>query len=1121
MLPFVRCLFYIDNRSQWFFSGSLFSPNRSQELRRLDGDATFPVAFSLYSQEGKMISFRIVHSGIISVWGWWMLSLFALAQTPAPQLLTPGTSSEREIAGGQVHSYQVQLAAGQYLQLRYEKCGADVQVELTPPDGQKAMVFDLTSGERGSEEIGYLANSGGMYQLIVRPRWQDAPPGKYELRCEAIRAATEQDRALVEAFSLSSEMANLAGQGKYDEALVIAARRVALCQQWLPAAHPQLAAALNDQAVYANQKGDRKRAEELYQQALALLEQAPVTDPLKLANLLTNLALLYDQKAEHKQAEPLYQRALTLLEQAHGATSLYLANTLGNFAQHYKAQSDYVRAEPLYKRELAIRERYGAAANLHGALNNFAGLYAAKGDYVQAKQLYQRVLTMLEQQLGAAHPELALPLNNLAQAYRNSGEDEQAEPLLKRSLELREKAFGPVHPHVANSLNNLGSLYKDKGDYAQAEPLLKRALTILEKLYGPDHPNVSFPLNNLAQLYYLRGKLPQAEESLRRVLTIRERAFGPQHPQLANLFRGFARLYQAKGDLAQATLFQQRTSDITEYNLTRNLVIGSERQKLAYLEMFAEQSNEMLALHLHTAPAERQAAQLAFSVLLRHKGRTLEAMSDTIAPLRRRASEQDKALFDQLSAARSQLAGLLLSGPGRGGPAAYQAQISQLKQQLEQHETELSTRSDAFRAQVQPITLEAVQAAIPAQTALVEFTLWSPVDNQGRPQDRAHYAAYVLTRDGALRWADLGAAAPLEVAIANLRAALRDPQRTDTRKLARAVDERLMRPLRNLLGDASHVLLAPDGQLNLLPFAALVDERGRYLVERFQFTYLTSGRDLLRLPSNSPSETTAAVVVADPAFGERVNEAAATTRDIKPVYGAQPAGALPLLAQVYFRPLPGTAGEAKALQAILPNATVLTGQQATEAALRQLHRPRLLHIATHGFFLNDGFVQRQNATAPAGAPQRSAASEIQPSASPLLRSGLALAGANPRRSGEDDGVLTALEASALDLWGTQLVVLSACDTGVGEVRNGEGVYGLRRALVLAGAESQLMSLWPIADLSTRDLMQDYYQRLLNGAGRGAALRQVQLQMLKRKPRQHPYYWASFIQSGAWSGLTSK
>ena len=139
----------------------------------------------------------------------------------------------------------------------------------------------------------------------------------------------------------------------------------------------------------------------------------------------------------------------------------------------------------------------------------------------------------------------------------------------------------------------------------------------------------------------------------------------------------------------------------------------------------------------------------------------------------------------------------------------------------------------------------------------------------------------------------------------------------------------------------------------------------------------------------------------------------------------------------------------------------------------------------------------------------------------MLRSGLALAGANLHKSGDDDGVLTALEAAGLDLWGTKLVVLSACDTGVGEVKNGDGVYGLRRALVLAGSESQVMSLWPVSDAGTRDLMIAYYKALQAKQGRSAGLRQVQLSLLANPKRQHPYYWASFIQSGEWANLDGK
>jgi CHAT domain-containing protein len=237
-----------------------------------------------------------------------------------------------------------------------------------------------------------------------------------------------------------------------------------------------------------------------------------------------------------------------------------------------------------------------------------------------------------------------------------------------------------------------------------------------------------------------------------------------------------------------------------------------------------------------------------------------------------------------------------------------------------------------------------------------------------------------------------------------------------------------------------------------------------------------------------------------------------------------PAGVAALLAQADFTPLPGTSEEATALRELLPQATVLTRAQATETALKQAAAPHILHVATHGFFIaaapeiaattrGQRLLLQQKSGGSTGA--------ISPTENPLLRSGLALAGVNARRSGTDDGILTAFEAAALDLWGTRLVVLSACDTGVGEVKNGAGVYGLRRALALAGAETQVMSLWPVSDQGTRDLMIKYYKALQDGQGRGEAMRQVQLQMLKGEKRWHPYFWASFIVSGEWANLDGK
>jgi CHAT domain-containing protein len=225
---------------------------------------------------------------------------------------------------------------------------------------------------------------------------------------------------------------------------------------------------------------------------------------------------------------------------------------------------------------------------------------------------------------------------------------------------------------------------------------------------------------------------------------------------------------------------------------------------------------------------------------------------------------------------------------------------------------------------------------------------------------------------------------------------------------------------------------------------------------------------------------------------------------------------------LYFAPLVGTAMEARELKSLFPDARILTGSEASKAELERLDSPAILHIATHGFFLENAADEKinKNAGTSAAVATRGIHSRLN-SENPLLRSGLALAGANLDNQGREDGILTALEASNLNLWGTKLVTLSACDTGVGEVKNGEGVYGLRRAFVIAGAETIVMSLWPVSDSVTRELMTSYYRGLKAGLGRGESLRQAQLAMLHKKGHEHPFYWASFIQVGEWANLSGK
>ena len=868
---------------------------------------------------------------------------------------------------------------------------------------------------------------------------------------------------------------------------------------------PEVATVLNDLAILYNQTGGHDQAIDVYRRVLAIREKALGPDAPGVAKALNNLARVYENKGDYPQAEALLERAVPIWEKALGPDHPDVAFGYDGLARVLSTEGDYARAEPLYLRALAIREKALGPEHPEVAttLNNLAVTYREKGDYARAATLLLRDMSITEKGLGKDHRFVAPTLMNLAEIDRLEGDDAGAEPLLKRALAIDTAAIGPDHPDVGWAMALLGRLYAEGriGHTGEAPQLLDRSLTILEASLGPEHPRLAVPLRGQALLATARGDLEAAEAYDLRILAIQEKAYGGDHPDVAATLEDLSDLHRVSGQVPKAIDALARSQEIRERHLAHNLLPGSERQKSEYLKLFSRDADRAVSLHLDAAPENATAARLALTTILRRKGRTLDAMSDSVALLRLHADAGALPLFERLQDARARLAAVTLRGPGTQ-PSAYQAQRARLADEVEGLESEVGAASAAFRAEARPVTLEAVQAAIPGDATLIEFALSRP----GSPADAAaplRYVAYTLAATGAPRWADLGGQAEIDRAVEAWRAALRDPGRADSKRLARAVDALVMQPIRPLVGSSRHLLLSPDGALNLIPFAALVDEGNRFLAESVSLTYLTSGRDLLRLQVGRRSRAPAAIVAA-PAFGDP---------PLAPATRGQPARVDD--SQVFFGPLPGAAQEVRALRSLLPRATVLTGAQATEAAVRGLAAPEILHFATHGFFLGE---TAPVAPVPSGTRLGRWATWAD---NPLLRSGLALAGANQGKSGDDDGVLTALEAAALDLFGTKLVVLSACDTGLGEVMRGDGVYGLRRALVLAGAESQMMSLWPVSDRSTRDLMIGYYRNLADGAGRGDALRRAQLKMLRDGKHAHPYYWAGFIQSGEWGSMDGR
>jgi len=908
--------------------------------------------------------------------------------------------------------------------------------------------------------------------------------------------------------------------GAFVKAMPLLERALVISEQTLGPEHSETASSLNQLAFVYAATGAYAKAEPLYQRSVAINERALGPEDPATAVALNNLAELYRATGAYARAEQFQQRALAIREKVFGSEHPTTATSLNNLGLVYAETGAYAQAEPFYVRTLAIIEK--ALGPEHpttaSALNNLSELYRITGAYASAESVARRALAIREKALGAEHPLTTVSVNNLAEIYRSTHAYAQAELLYQRALANHERTFGPAHPTTATSLNNLGGLYAIMGEFAKAEPLLQRALTVREKALGAEHPETASTCNNLGALYKASGAYAQAEPLLQRTLAINAAVLGPTHPNTAVAVGNLADLYDARGAYAQAERLHEQAQGIYESNTLRFLLSGSETRRLGYVQLAASRVSAMAARSLtHPSPGS---AALGLTSVLQYKGRVLDTMSDSIARLRRSAQAEDRTLFDRLSAVAQELSSLTYGAPATLSSAAYRERLDTLAAQQERLQAQLSSRSAVFRQTVAPVTLAEVRQALPADAVLVEWFRYRTSDSKpgAAAGSQARYVAFVVERSGEPVAIDMGDAAVLETLIARFRATLLDPMadargasrarttRVDLRGLATELSAKLVKPLGPHLTPGRRLLISPDGALNLIPFAALLDAQGEYLAQNYEISYLTSGRDLLRRVDVPPRSE--AVVLAAPNYG----------RGSSKVVSVQAARSADLdRSGLVFNPLPGTAAEAQVLQSLLhlDAQRVLIGERATEAQLRALQGPRILHLATHGFFLED-------ADLPALAP--SLMSGMRPTAAlgenPLLRSGLALAGANDRNAGGgDDGILTAAEVAQLDLLGTQLVVLSACETGLGTVDAGEGVYGLRRALVLAGAQSQLVSLWKVDDAATQQLMGKYYQRLLQGEGRSAALRAVQREMLADPSRQHPYYWAAFIPIGNWAPLT--
>ncbi|MCP4659282.1 MAG: CHAT domain-containing protein [bacterium] len=576
---------------------------------------------------------------------------------------------------------------------------------------------------------------------------------------------------------------------------------------------------------------------------------------------------------------------------------------------------------------------------------------------------------------------------------------------------------------------------------------------------------------------------------------------GPLHLMVAATGDHLATRMARRGrHRAAHRLFVEAAAGHAEYREQVLSLLGESR-KLAFVQKQEAQLHRFLR---HTAgfmTRDPAAVRESFDAWLAWKGAGLDAQrrhSDAVAWS---ADPEIQGVWEELRRVRRELAGRWLAGPGERGREELDHQIEMLARRRETLELRLSGLSWELVLPGRVRRVDAVAQLLPADSAYVDYARIDDFDFTAGRSGGARYLMFVLAPGAAepLRLIDLGAAEPIDAAVGEYLARIRDqaPPGTLT-KSAQSLYEQLLAPAGDILRSRRHLLISPDGPLHRLPFGSLRTPNGDYLVKTLLMTYLASGRDLLGWlrPLTGSRE---AVVFADPDYdldrtqgqGD-VGETAIGAKSVRGGGGRNP-GELGL-----FKRLPGAREEGAAVSRILgrelgANVATYTADRALEEVLLSIRAPRVLHLATHGFFLAD--------PPSAGSPEPGGVGN------PLLRSGIALAGANTSiAEGGHEGLVSAAKIVGLDVRGTELVVLSACSTARGDVRRGEGVFGLPRAFMAAGARTLLITRWQVEDEVIKEVMTEFYTGWAAGLSKAEALRQAQLKLLERYP--HPYHWAA-------------
>lgn len=875
----------------------------------------------------------------------------------------------------------------------------------------------------------------------------------------------------------------------------------------------------NKLAGYYFDIGNTQKSIEMYENILDVRKRLFGEEHSDYANTLNSLALCYVKTNDYKKAETYFTEALNIREKTLGKSHPSYAGTLELMANMYAEMGNFKKAEPLFDE---AQETFSLSPGKNSPryallLNNKALLYKHLGNYKKAKTLYLEAKDIQNQTLGTSHPHYATTLNNLALLYEKlaeytTGKKESEQLYLeaieyhKLTLEAWKASLGEDHPKYTTALHNIGTLCWKIQQYDKAEKLLKTAFTILEKNYEKPHSSMIPVLNSLALVYEDKGNHEEAKNYYKESIKLQKELFGDKSPVYATIMHNMADFYYDQGDIKQAKKLYDEMLKVSNYNMWLNFSFLSEQEKESYFLSMKNKYEDFNSFAYKVKSNHKEITGKVYNNAIRNKGLLLKSTTAMRQAILNSGYEKLIDTYEQWIALKKKISGLhtVPVDQRKEDPEKLAEKANELEKEL----VRSSQHFSKFK-QLQKLTWQDVQKALQPGEAAIEIVHFNYYSKEYT--DTVIYCALVLTQD--MKY-------PAMVRL------------FDEEKLQMLLDifsiqelyskssgrlyKTIWQPVDSLLKDIKTLYISPSGLLHKISFMAMPLNTKQYLSDKYQLNIVSNAVKIIDPAEKlAPGKNINALVYGGIKYDIDSLQMLMLAKASSPVDEGEflamrnytlPQDSLRGLSWSY---LEGTLDEAKNIEQKLSsqniNIETITAENAIEESFKSLsnHSPEIIHVATHGFFFPDAKKKR--------ATGRDAVFRF--SDNPLFRSGLLFAGANrvwqglPAVEGIDDGILTAYEISQLNLDKTKLVVLSACETGLGEIKGSEGVYGLQRAFKMAGVDYLVMSLWQVPDKETVELMDNFYDFWTKGYSIKEAFRKAQ-NVLKQK--YDPFYWAAFV-----------